>query len=1134
MRNLGLIFTFWLASLAMPGISFALGLGEIDVSSFLNQPLKAEIEVISARPGEIDDLLVSLASRDSFARAGLSRPNHLSDLRFAVKKNDSGDQATIVVTTKTAIKEPFLNFLVEADWSKGRVLREFTVLLDPPFFANSAAAVTSTSEQASSGQIIEAETDVSDNSLSSGSIIASTSVEVSEPISEAVSSSVVATTTEVSRSKVPASPASGSVVVKKGDALWSIASQFKDSEHSMGQVMLAMKRANPAAFGNDNINNLKVGAVLRTPTADEIDQLSKQEAYAQVLDQNGLWDDYVAKVSGNAVSVASGDGGSNGNSSGGDQNTSSDLSLLTPGDSDSTGQGESAGVGNLKKQLALAEEQLDASRLENQDMQSRIADLEARLSKFDELQKMVEIEDDSLAQLQANQVEEVKALSGPTTQETAEISETPNSLVEELQAADEDALLDEILSESTEKNNNETIESVVPEDSITDETELEIETEVAPPAPVIVTETERQEPSFLDGILPPGIVALIPSMSGLLDNPVALGGIGGIVILLLGFILYKRRKGSDDEEDSGITVSDPDAIETPDLDDDKTPVHFAEIEPEQEDEANTDTNINVDLLEQGSDIDDEEDEFSKTAVISSPEDMAKPESEADPAPAEQDDVLNEIDVYLAYGLYDNAEELLRQSLDATPDRADYRSKLLDTYFATKNVDAFSKEAELLKSMGSAGARYWDKAQVMGYELAPDNALFSAGKDSSISAADLEIAKPEVADFDLGASEDDTNFSSTDFNLGEDDNDNLGADSIDFAATQAVVEKGEVTETQEIPELADFDLGSPEDDSEEDLPDELGVGELEFTLDSDNEESDEVDDISQINFDEPDGLELDIENDDLEDVSLDFDMEEPIGSADGTDFDLGGVEDDFESTDIIDVPSDTDAEKLSESVESSRPENDINLGMDDTSISVAPKDDEENTFEIDLGESDEEADLDLGLDIVVTDEADLDLGSDLDIAETDEALLDEEQSEDKDLSLLDDINLDMGEEDDLLEEKTLETKADSLEVEESLEIEETLSADMDLSTDNEEPRTGTFAPGDFDDPDDILISDEVDIDDIGDLMLPDDVDEVSTKLDLARAFIDMGDAEGARGSLDEVLAEGTEEQKAEATQLLEKI
>ncbi|TNF90743.1 MAG: pilus assembly protein FimV, partial [Gammaproteobacteria bacterium] len=134
MRKLGLIVALWLSAL-LPTNSLALGLGEIEVNSFLNQPLSAEIEVISARPGEIDDLLVSLASREAFARAGLSRPRHLLDLRFAVKKNEAGDEAVIEVTTKAGVKEPFLNFLIEADWSKGRVLREFTILLDPPFFA---------------------------------------------------------------------------------------------------------------------------------------------------------------------------------------------------------------------------------------------------------------------------------------------------------------------------------------------------------------------------------------------------------------------------------------------------------------------------------------------------------------------------------------------------------------------------------------------------------------------------------------------------------------------------------------------------------------------------------------------------------------------------------------------------------------------------------------------------------------------------------------------------------------------------------------------------------------------------------------------------------------------------------------
>ena len=88
-------------------------------------------------------------------------------------------------------------------------------------------------------------------------------------------------------------------------------------------------------------------------------------------------------------------------------------------------------------------------------------------------------------------------------------------------------------------------------------------------------------------------------------------------------------------------------------------------------------------------------------------------------------------------------------------------------------------------------------------------------------------------------------------------------------------------------------------------------------------------------------------------------------------------------------------------------------------------------------------------------------------------------------------------------------------------------------DEEEVRTGTFAPGDFDEPT-AAIDSLANIDDLDDLMLPDDVDEVSTKLDLARAFIDMGDTEGARGSLEEVMSEGNADQKAEAKALLDQI
>ena len=137
----------------------------------------------------------------------------------------------------------------------------------------------------------------------------------------------------------------------------------------------------------------------------------------------------------------------------------------------------------------------------------------------------------------------------------------------------------------------------------------------------------------------------------------------------------------------------------------------------------------------------EEQDFSATEIIPAEnlDEALVEEEEPEVSAAEQgaeeeqqDDTLNEVDVYLAYGLYDNAEDLLKQSLETSPGRADYRSKLLDTYFATKNVGEFVKQAEALKGLGEAANRHWDRVQVMGYELAPDNALFSGARDSTIS------------------------------------------------------------------------------------------------------------------------------------------------------------------------------------------------------------------------------------------------------------------------------------------------------------------------------------------------------------------------------------------------------------------
>jgi len=401
--------------------------------------------------------------------------------------------------------------------------------------------------------------------------------------------------------------------------------------------------------------------------------------------------------------------------------------------------------------------------------------------------------------------------------------------------------------------------------------------------------------------------------------------------------------------------------------------------------------------------------------------------------------------------------------------------LLDTYFATRKVDAFIKEAQNLKSMGDPARRYWDRVQIMGYELAPDNALFSDAKDSGLRAADLEIAKPQEADFDLGAGEeDDTNFSSTDFNLGDEVGDlDLG-----------IGEAGVLESTQELSSVGKADR---DDGDLPELPDDIG-DELEFSMDDDEVDADKP---------KADADELELPDDLMDDLALDDDLDfddavqiTPPDEDDAAMAKTAIITPNYQETEIF-RPVDAVKNDGSAATDDDEDLSGIDLGMEDTAMKTGDQYIEETgELLIDMGEDDAE-------DISI-----IDFGGD-DFEDTGEIAS---------VSLDDD------------DEGSGETASVSLDDDDDFVLDD---------DEGEEIRTGTFAPGDFDEPT-AAISSLADIDDMDDLMLPDDVDEVSTKLDLARAFIDMGDTEGARGSLEEVMSEGNAEQKAEAKSLLAQI
>ncbi|MCE4357318.1 FimV/HubP family polar landmark protein [Xanthomonas hortorum] len=257
------------------GTAMALGLGDIRVLSKPGQPLVAEIPVISNEPGELDNARVALASATTFARVGLERPQGLvSSLQFQFAQDARG-RAVIRVTSSQVVDQPAINFLIEVEWGQGRLVREYSALVDAP---NTAAAIA--------GPAIEAPRAGTNNTIPRQS-------PVSAPAAAGADQNTAATAPIARRSANAAAAAQAGdalPAVRSGQTLSEIAAVVaRSSGHSLDQTMLALLRTNPDAFIGGNINRLKQGAVLRTPQEEALAQVGAAEAAVMVREQAAQW-----------------------------------------------------------------------------------------------------------------------------------------------------------------------------------------------------------------------------------------------------------------------------------------------------------------------------------------------------------------------------------------------------------------------------------------------------------------------------------------------------------------------------------------------------------------------------------------------------------------------------------------------------------------------------------------------------------------------------------------------------------------------------------------------------------------------------------------------------------------------------
>ena len=246
----------------------ATGLGRLTVLSALGQPLNAEIELTAPNKDEIDSLLPKLASVEAFRQANIELSPSLQSLRFTIVARGNG--YVIKVASSQAMNEPFVDMLLEMTSSNGKLLREYTFLLDPAELRNSQ------SPQISNPAL------VAQKAASTSTPLAVRAAPVA-PAAIAAQAAEVAAEMAAKKKPPAASKPVGEYTVKSGDTLGKLAANYKPEGVSLDQMLVSLYRSNPQAFAGKNMNRLKVGQILALPDADAIRAADGRAARAVVL-----------------------------------------------------------------------------------------------------------------------------------------------------------------------------------------------------------------------------------------------------------------------------------------------------------------------------------------------------------------------------------------------------------------------------------------------------------------------------------------------------------------------------------------------------------------------------------------------------------------------------------------------------------------------------------------------------------------------------------------------------------------------------------------------------------------------------------------------------------------------------------
>lgn len=313
--------------LTWSGVAAAVGFGGINITSSLGQPLAAEIELVAVEQADKASLSARLASADAFKGAGIDYPYALPKLKFAIETRSNGE-FYIKATSTQPVNEPFVSLLIELNWASGRLLREYTFLLDPPGFVaeQPAPAAVQPIEPVVVAPVVAPAPVPLPVPAPQAAVVAAAETPQPETMPQVVSAPAPAETVQATEAApapvaeeskavepapvaepqpaAPAAPAPAKqavapaqvsetgVTVKRGDTLSKIANKTKEVDVSLERMLVALYRANAEAFDGKNMNRLRVGKILRLPQSEEVGGIQQVEAEKEVRAQVADWNAY--------------------------------------------------------------------------------------------------------------------------------------------------------------------------------------------------------------------------------------------------------------------------------------------------------------------------------------------------------------------------------------------------------------------------------------------------------------------------------------------------------------------------------------------------------------------------------------------------------------------------------------------------------------------------------------------------------------------------------------------------------------------------------------------------------------------------------------------------------------------------